>query len=423
MTMHNLKKAIYALVPDFILWPSLSLYHVSLAFFGAMLYGHPSNELVVIGVTGTKGKTSTSEYLASIFESAGHKVALINSIRIKIDEDTRRNTTGLSMPGHFFLQRFLRHAIDARCDIAVLEMTSQGAAQSRHRWIRLNALVFTNLAPEHIESHGSFEAYANAKFQIGQELARSPKRPRILVANSEDSEGMRYLSLPVEKALSFSLSASPHFADDRGGYFTFEGEKIAVKQPGEFSLKNALAAATLSHAFGISAKKIAEGLTAVDVIPGRSQTIHMGQGFSVVVDYAHTPDSLNALLDAYSEKRTICILGSAGGGRDTWKRPVMGHVAEENADYVILTNDDPYDEDPDKIIEEIAGGMKQRPEIIPDRREAIRRAISLAKEGDVVLITGKGIDPIAISGGQKIPWNDVDVAKEELAVYLKKRTV
>lgn len=351
-----------------------------------------------------------------ILEEAGHKTALLNSIRIKVDNSSVANTMRMSMPGRFYIQDFLARAVRAGCTVAILEMTSEGARQHRHRGIELDALIFTNLAPEHIESHGSYTAYADAKFSIGESLARSPKRPRIMVANSDDPESARYFTLPIEVIVPFSLADhQPCAADDRGGYFQFEDTRIEVKLPGEFSLKNALAAASLARALKVPAPRIASALSKLSLIPGRAQRIDGGQDFTVVVDYAHTPDSLKALYDAYAGKKRICVLGSTGGGRDIWKRPEMGRIADENCDSIILTNEDPYDEEPVSIVDSLRRGMKREPEVVMDRREAIARALSLARTGDAVLITGKGTDPtIQLAGGRSIPWSDAQVVREEL---------
>lgn len=390
------------------------MYHLLVALGGAALFRFPSRSIKVIAVTGTKGKTSTTEMINAILEAAGHKTALINSIRTKVGQKKQRNTIGRSMPGRARLQKFLRDAVGQKCAFAIIEMTSEGARQHRHRGIELDALVFLNLAPEHIESHGSYDAYADAKYELGLSLLNSSKRPRAIIASADDKESARYLALPVESRTAFSLSKQqPWHATPTGGTFTYEGRTIAVPQPGEFSLKNALAAAEVSYAFGANLDAIEKGLAALTRIPGRAERIEAGQDFTVVVDYAHTPDSLAALCDAYPGRK-ICLLGSAGGGRDTWKRPVMGKTAEEKCEVVILTNDDPYDEDPQKIADEIASGMARRPEIVLDRRQAIRKAFALARTGDVVLITGKGIDPIYGKGGAKIPWSDAEVAREEL---------
>ena len=233
----------------------------------------------------------------------------------------------------------------------------------------------TNLAPEHIESHGSLEAYAAAKFEIGRQLARSSKRPRVMVANADDTQSGRYLTLPVEHALPFSLeSCAPYSSDENGGHFMFDGADIQIHLPGDFSLRNAIAAATVARALGVQVPAIRSAFEHLTRIPGRAERIEEGQPYPVVVDYAHTPDSLTALYDAYGNSRKICVMGSTGGGRDSWKRPVMGSIADARCDVVILTNEDPYDEDPRSIVDAVAHGMKRTPLIIMDRREAIANA-------------------------------------------------
>lgn len=393
----------------------LSTYHLSVALAGAALYGFPSRRIRVIGVTGTKGKTTTTEMIAAILEASGERVAVINSIRTKIGDRKERNATGRSMPGRARLQRFLRHAVRAGCSYAVIEMTSEGARQHRHRGIDLDALLFLNLAPEHIESHGSYEAYSDAKFLLGLALADSPKRPRIVIANADDKESARYLALPVESRIAFSLTKQqPWHASERGGSFMYEGATIEVPLPGEFSLKNALAATEACYAFGANVNAISHALGALSRIPGRVERIEEGQNFEVIVDYAHTPDSLKALFDAYGDRRKICVLGSAGGGRDTWKRPVVGALAEESCEMVIVSNDEPMDEDPGKIAREIVGGMKREPTVLLDRRDAVRKAISSARPGDVVLLTGMGISPVCDASGKSLGLTDAELARRIL---------
>lgn len=417
MNLYSLKHAIRTALPP----QALSAYHFGTATMGAFLYGFPSRKLIVIGVTGTKGKSSTTEMISAIFEAAGYKTALLNSIRVKVAGASNPNTMRMSMPGRFFIQRFLARSVEAQCRVAILEMTSEGSRQYRHRGIALDALVFTNLAPEHIESHGSLENYVAAKLELGQQLVRSSKRPRIVVANADNSVGARFLALPVEHALPFSLLATAHSSSEHGSNFAFGDMEMHVPQPGEFSAANALAAATVCHALGVTNDSIARGLAAVTRIPGRAERIEAGQDFTVVVDYAHTIESQQAIYDAYSGHRRICVLGSCGGGRDMWVRPKKGATAEQYCDVVILTNEDPYDEDPRSIIDHIAHGMKEKqPEIIEDRRAAIARALSLARTGDAVIITGKGTDPtIQGPGGSSIPWSDARVAREELEKLLK----
>ena len=420
MFIWKLKASLRKLAPP----PVVNGYHFSMALLAAALYGFPSNGMLVIAVTGTKGKSSTTEMINAIFEEAGHKTAVQNSIRFKIGNDSLPNELRMSMPGRFFMQRFLDRARRSGCTVAILEMTSEGSRQYRHRGIVLDALVFTNLAPEHIESHGSLQAYADAKYEIGLHLLRSSKRPRVMVANADDKESTRYLTLPVERALPFSLSGNaPYEATEIGGHFHFDDTDIAIHLPGEFSLKNAIAAATVARAFNIPTLTIKQAFEKLVRIPGRAERIEAGQDYAVVVDYAHTPDSLEALYAAYTpstslgtKRKLICVLGSTGGGRDLWKRPVMGGIADSRCDVVILTNEDPYDEDPRSIVDALARGMKRQPIIIMDRREAIGSALALAHTGDAVLITGKGTDPcICGPRGSKIPWSDARVAREELA--------
>jgi len=405
--------------------PLLRAYHFCVAYLSALYYGFPSRKLIVIGVTGTKGKSSVTEMINAILEEAGYKTALLNSIRFKIGGKSDRNLLRMSMPGRFFIQRFLRRAVNSRCKAAILEMTSEGVMQYRQRAVDLDALVFLNLAPEHIERHGSYEAYAGAKYELGKQLVRSHKRPRAIVANAGDPQSARYLALPVEKRIGFSLKEhAPYEANEQGGRFRFNGIEISVHLPGEFSLKNALAAAEVCRALGIDTATIARGLARLTKIPGRAETIDESQPFTAVVDYAHTPDSLEALYDAYKNSRKICVLGNTGGGRDTWKRPVMGKIADERCDVVILTNEDPYDEEPRSIVDQMAKGMRRTPLIIMDRREAIHAALAQAKQGDAVLITGKGTDPcICVANGQKIPWSDAQVAREELQRIRKESRV
>ncbi len=418
--MRALKCLLRSCVPPVI----LSAYHFVLACLGALWYGFPSHRILVVGVTGTKGKTSTVEYVSAVLEAAGHTTALINTVRVKIASASTPNPAGRSTPGRFFIQRTLARARKAGCTAAVLELSSEGARQHRHRAIDLDALIFTNLAPEHIESHGSLRAYADAKFEIGKQLARSRKRPRIVVANEDDVEGARYLALPIEKQIAFSLArVAPHEAREESGYFTLEGTRIVVHLPGEFSLKNALAAAALGRALGISPETIARGIDAVRAIPGRGERVDEGQDFLVVVDYAHTPDSFEAIFKAYETRRKLCVFGSAGGGRDAWKRPEMGRIAETHCERVILTNDEPYDEDPAAIAKAIARGMRRAPEIVLDRRAAIRRTFESARTGDVVLILGLGQSAVSGPGGVKMAWNDVVVAREELRALAAQKTV
>ena len=421
--MEGVKKTIRAILPASLFAFLLSSYHLLFAWGAALWYRFPSRTLFVIGITGTKGKSSTTEMVNAILEEAGYRTAVASTIRFKIGEQTRPNLFKMTMPGRGFLQRFLAQARKADCTHVVMEVTSEGARQFRNRGIALNALIFTNIAAEHIESHGSFERYKEAKLTIGHSLVASRKRPRIMVANADDELGKVFLKLPVERALPFRLTgASPYQSNEGSVSMTFAGVTFEVPFPGVFTIQNALAAATLTHEIGIPPQTIGRALSRMKPILGRVERIDLGQDFLAVVDYAHTPDSLKALYDAFPKKKKICVLGNTGGGRDTWKRPEMAQIAESACETVILTNEDPYDEDPRKIIEEMAVGMMHLdPVIIMDRREAIRTALSLARRGDVVLISGKGTDPYIMEAkGKKVPWSDAAVVREELANVMRK---
>lgn len=414
--MHRLKKILERLIPSPLLSKILSIYHFLFAWGAVLIYRFPSRKIFVIGVTGTKGKSSVAEMTNAILEEAGFRTALASTIRFKIDTDSKPNLFKMTMQGRGFLQKFLRDARRADCTHAIIEITSEGARQFRNVGIDLNALIFTNIAPEHIESHGSFEAYKEAKLAIGRSLVRSPKRPRIVVANADDEVGEKILRFPVEKSIPFSLeSAKPYQTLEDKISMTFSGTTFEVPSPGTFTILNALAAASVARALGIKPETIGHALQHMKPILGRAERIDEGQDFTAVVDYAHTPDSLKALYGAFPSKRKICVLGATGGGRDAWKRPAMGQIADEACAEVILTNDDPYDEDPMTIAEALAKGMKRKPRIIIDRKAAIQEALLLARKGDAVLITGKGTDPFLMeANGMKTPWSDAGIVREEL---------
>ncbi len=413
-------RRLLALLPRPLRTRLLALYHLALAYLGAVVYGFPSRSLTVVAVTGTKGKSSTAEMLRAILARAGRNVAIVGTIRFMIGDEEERNLYKMTLPGRFFLQRFLRKAVRKGTTHAVIEMTSEGAKQFRHRGVALDALVFTNIAPEHIESHGSFENYLAAKLSLGTALSRSSKRPRIMVANADDAHGKDFLALEADVKRPFSeKDISSSSGGTQGTTFVYRNTPFALKLPGRFNVLNALAAIEAADALGVPLQTAAEALSGIDRIAGRAERIERGQPFLVVVDYAHTPDSLTAIYEAFAPPpggRRICVLGNTGGGRDTWKRPVMGAIADKLCDITYLTDEDPYDEDPRRIVEEVASGFKtHQPTIVMDRRAAIRAALAAAKAGDHVLITGKGTDPyIMRAKGAKEPWSDRGIVEEEL---------
>lgn len=260
-------------------------------------------------MTGTKGKSSVCEFVNSILEHAGYKTALASTIRFKIGTESNPNKLKMTMPGRFFQQKFLRNAVDAGCEWAVLEMTSEGAKQFRQIGIHTDALIFTNIEAEHIESHGSFANYIRAKFSIGEALVASSKRPRAIIANADDEYGPDFLGLDVEVAAPYTLEyATPYSTDEHGSSMTFEGVEIHSVIPGMFTIYNMLAAATFARTFGIDMAHVRAGLEATRLIPGRVEKIVAGQDFDVVVDYAHTPESLTGIYKAFADKKKSVYL-------------------------------------------------------------------------------------------------------------------
>jgi len=422
--MDTLLKKIKKIIPAKLFNFFQPVYHYCLALLGAIIYRFPSRKIKIISITGTKGKTSTVEFINAILEEAGFITALAGTLRFKIRDDSRSNMYKMTMPGRFFIQRFLRQAVDAHCDYAVIEISSEAAKLYRHKFIDLDALIFTNLAPEHIESHGSYEKYLGAKLSIAYALEKSNKKNRIIASNIDDKEGHKFLAINVEKKAPYSLKdGEPIVCREDGIELVCEKVKIQSKLLGRFNAYNMLAAIAFARALGISLDSIKAGLEKITEIKGRAQKIPNKLDIDIIVDYAHTPDSLRALYSTFPNKKKICVLGNCGGGRDKWKRKEMALIAEEYCDEIILTDEDPYDDDPLEIIESMAQEIKnKRPEIIINRRSAIKKAIEQAceakkKDGTsaVVLITGKGTDPyIMRKNGQKEPWSDAQVVKEEL---------
>ena len=421
--MDSILYTIKKFLPRAILNKIRPLYHYLLAFIGSQIYRHPSRNITIIGVTGTKGKSTVTELITHILEANGTKVASLSTIQFKIGEDIKRNLYKMTMPGRFFVNKFLRAAVDAGCTYAIVEMTSEGAKQYRHKFIDIDALVFTNLTPEHIESHGSFENYKACKLELAKAVARSPKRPRMLIANVDDEHGADFLNFPVEYVLPYSLNdLSLHTLHKDSISLIIDGTTIRVPLVGLFNVYNVLAAITITRALGVTLKTIESALYELPPIRGRVEHFYSAKNakkqVTAVVDYAHTPDSLRQLYTAFKDQPKVCILGNTGGGRDTWKRPTMGGIAEEFCDYVILTNEDPYDENPRTIVEAMAKGItdKSKLEIIMDRRTAIRTALQKSVDGGYVIISGKGTDPYIMGpNNTKQPWSDASVVQEELS--------
>jgi len=392
-------------------------YHLALAFLGALIYRFPSRKLTLIGVTGTNGK-STVVYLASqILEKSGYKVAAISSIKFKLGKKEWPNMLKMTMPGRFKLQKFLRQAVRAKCKYMILEITSEGIKQHRHKFIDFNGAVFTNLTKEHIESHGGFENYKKAKGKLFKALKKSKKKNKFVAVNIDDKFGQYYANLAGEVRKYF------YGINNKKAEITPDKIGLKISLLGEFNIYNCLAAYCIGLSQGIKPDKILKILRPIKEVSGRMELV-IDKPFKVFVDYAHTSDSLEKVYQAvsnlkseYQNSKLICVLGACGGGRDKWKRPELGKIAAEYCDKIILTNEDPYDENPKQILFDIESGISnfQFPIFkILDRREAINKALSIAKKGDVIIITGKGSEPwMCVEKGKKIPWDDRSVVREE----------
>jgi len=422
--LHQFKK----LIPR----PALRAYHFALAKMAEAVYRHPSEKLIVIGVTGTNGKSSTVNFIAQILNNLGETVGYTSTAGFSIAGKEVENKMKMTMPGRFYLQKIMGEMVKARCAYAIIETSSQGLDQFRHLGINYDVAVFTNLTPEHIEAHGGFENYKKAKGKLFEHLTARRKKhfeghdvPKTIVVNSDDEHAAYFASFPADKHVSYSfIKKDLHFDD-----FVQIVQNLPLHA--EFERKNALAAIATVASLGFPLKRVLDAASLLRPLAGRFEKIECGQPFTVIVDYAYEPYALQALYEAVSgstskstlTQRIIGVHGSAGGGRDIARRPIIGKLAGEYEAIVIVTNEDPYDEDPREIIEAVARGARQAGKIeetdlflIDDRRAAIEKAMALASPGDTVLLTGKGSEPvIAVANGQKIDWDERKVAREVLA--------
>ncbi|MBI4280615.1 UDP-N-acetylmuramoyl-L-alanyl-D-glutamate--2,6-diaminopimelate ligase [Candidatus Uhrbacteria bacterium] len=414
----------------------LRAYHKALALLAASWYRHPSNALIVIGVTGTNGKSTTVNLIAEILRCSGVKVGLTSTVNFRVGERLWLNDQKMTMLGRFQLQKLLRQMVTAGCRYAVIETSSEGIAQFRHLGINYDVAVFLNLTPEHIESHGSFEKYKAAKGELFAHLTRRPKKrlqgqviPKVSVVNLVSPYASYFLQFPADQKIGFSekgviMEGVDQMISSREVRVTLEGicfkageELFSLPLLGGWNVENALAAIAVGTVFQISPRQMIEALAGVRGIPGRMERIDEGHDFTVIVDYAPQPQAIERVYDflrLIPRGRLIHLLGSAGGGRDKSRRPILGRLAGEQADIVVVTNEDPYDDDPMEIINQVAAGALEKGKQdglnlfrLLDRREAIRKAISLARPGDLVMLTGKGAEQaIVVANRKKIPWDE-----------------
>lgn len=432
----TLKQRIRNLAPKWL----IQLYHWTLAQLAAWRYGFPSEKMVIIGVTGTSGKSTTCEIIWRLLQSTGNVVGLASGIHFFDGQEDTANNTKMTMVGRFQLQRLLRRMVANNCRYAVVEVTSLGISQYRHLGIHFDITLVTNFWSEHDEAHGGFENYRLAKANLIKSMMKRPVKKitgapnqRIAITNADDQYHDFFGRLPADTHLAYSLHhggdniilAEQVRSNTSGSDFVIQDTPIHINLLGEHNVYNALAALTIARALGFSLTDCAKALREVRGIPGRLEFIDQGQNFSVIIDYAFEPKAMRKLYDvitALPHHKIIHVLGTTGGGRDAKRGSVLGHMAAEFADYVVATDEDPYDDNPLDLIQRVIDGalssgkeLDKNLFVEVNRRDGIAKGISLAQPGDVVLITGKGSEgTMAVANTKLIPWDDRQVVRELL---------
>lgn len=461
--MDRILYSIKKIIPKKIFKIFQPIYHFILSLLAALWYKFPSEKLIVIGVTGTTGKTTVVYLIAKILEANGYKVGYTSTAMFNDGKKEWLNDKKMTMAGRFFIQKMFRAMLRNKCQYAIIETTSEGIVQFRHKFINYDILVFTGLYPEHIDSHGNFENYKKAKGKLFEHLKKCKTKyvddkkiihifdneikkinfnrvKKISIVNADDEYANYFLSFWAEKKYEIStkdisigvknkknklIIANSIDINKKGINFIINGVKINSKLLGKFNITNIMLALSVGISQNIDIKQIKNGLKSINGVPGRFEKIDQGQDFTAIVDYAYESRAVNKLYETIkliAHNRIIHVLGSAGGGRDVARRFKLGKIAGSQADFVVITNEDPYDDDPQKIIDEVGkgavkAGKKYNKNLfkILDRRMAIKKALSLARKNDIILITGKGSEQaICIANGEKIKWDDREVVKKEL---------
>lgn len=397
---------------------------LAMNYIAQAFYGHPARSMKMVGITGTKGKSTTCFLIKSILQKAGYKVGLIGTIMTMIGE--RRLPADLTTPDPIELQRLLREMADEGVDIVTMEVSAHALALNKLDGIVYDAVAFTNLSHDHLDFFGTPEKYFAAKRRL-----LTPEFARYALINGDDEHAASIaddLKLPHERFAireKANIYAGNIEFDPRGLSFTLHFHKryeldIDLQLSGLFNVYNSLCAAAVCDALGVEPRFIKEGLEAVANVPGRMEVLDTGTPYQVILDYAHSPDALDNVLRAvrqFTKGRLIAVFG-CGGNRDKEKRPIMGRIGADLADYCVLTSDNPRGEDPMAILAAIEEGA--RPEgkpysVIENRREAIRHAMSIARDGDVVVLAGKGHETYQEIMGEKHPFDEKVVVQELLA--------
>jgi len=425
-------------------------YHGVKSNFASVIFGNPSKQMKVIGITGTKGKSTAANFIWAVLQKNGIKTGLIGTANIRIGDSEFPNVSHMTMPGAMGMQRLLSRMKKAGCEIVVMEVTSEGIKQHRNDNIYYSVGMFTNLSPEHLQSHNnSFEEYKNTKKKFFRQLKN--QNAELIIVNNDNEYSHEFLEEDIQKKITVSMK---HNAQEDGiaqniyaeitnitpdktffsVYINEKKEKYALKIGGDKNVENALLAIAMGKHCNLSAAQIQLGFDSLSIIPGRMERIDEGQGYSVFVDYAHEKLSMEFILKtaracvSENNGKVIILLGAEGGGRDVTKREIMGRqvgksAKDGGADFVIVSNVDPYEDDPTEIAEGIAIFSEKEGKIrnenlfvIEDRRAGIAKALELGKENEnnIVFITGKGSEQSIVIGGVSSPWDDRTVVREEL---------
>jgi UDP-N-acetylmuramoyl-L-alanyl-D-glutamate--2,6-diaminopimelate ligase len=443
--MQNIKTWVKSVLPAGFVKTLRPLYHGCLAKAASWYYGRPSSRMIVVGITGTAGKSTTVKMLAHILNTRGRKTGFITTVSFSDGTREHINKHGLSMPGGPTLQKQLKQMRDSGCQVAVVECTSEGLAQNRHWGIGFQLAIFTNLSPAHIEAHGSFENYRQSKGKLFRSLNINHKSKILnlkstIVVNLDDPNADFFLEFTADKKIGVTqdevkkllkLSEVLLISEARtenGLSFSLEHQVFALKVLGEFNILNASLAAAAAKALGVPLADSASALASFSGALGRMQEIPNPLGLKIIVDYAPEPAAMLAALKSVSglpHKKIIHVFGSTGGHRDVKKRFEFGEISAAYADEIVITNDDVYDSDPEKIAEDILSAIKKskrytlnavRSQTILDRRQAIQYALNSAQPGDTVLLTGKGSEQfLVLPGNKRIDWDEAAVVHKLVA--------
>jgi UDP-N-acetylmuramoyl-L-alanyl-D-glutamate--2,6-diaminopimelate ligase len=408
---------------------------VALADFAAAFYEHPSNQLTLVGVTGTDGKTTTTRLLAAVLESAGQRTGWLSTVDVQTGADCRANDLRHTTPEAVGVQAFLRELAEAGTQVCVLEVSSHALALERVRGCEFDVAVFTNLSSEHLNFHGTLERYLQVKARLFEMLDEPSTKhgPRFGVINVDDPAAPAIRAACPVPVVTYGLD-QPADVTAQNIELSSLGTRFLLSTPagradlatrliGRFNVSNWLAAAAAAHALGVGPEVVARAAAALPPLRGRMQPLERGQPFAVFVDFAHTPQALETALRTLRQQtpgRLLLVFGNAGE-RDPASRPAMGRVAAALADFFVISMDDPLHEDPAEIASAVAEGARQAGavegsefEIELDRRRAIRLLFQRARPGDTVLLAGKGHETRMLVGDQRLPWDDRRVAEELL---------